>query len=185
MKRQNLFSLLSSYVPDEGEENRMYNETLAFIGEHAECFDRTLSIGHVTGSGWVISPGRDKVLLMHHMKLDKWFQPGGHCDGDPDVAAVALKEVKEETGLRHVQLLTGAIFDIDVHEIPAKNELPAHYHYDIRFLFEADPTDQLFINGESRDLRWVRLAEVEVLNDSESILRMARKTTARFTTSKI
>lgn len=177
MKRNDLLSLLKSYLPTSGLEEDMYADTVQFVHAHPDCFERSLQVGHVTASGWVVSPDKEQVLLMHHRKLDKWFQPGGHCDGDPDVKNVASKEVEEETGLRNFTLVGDQIFDVDVHFIPANSKDPGHYHYDIRFLFEADPADDLVINMESKDVRWVPVSEVYLLNDSESLLRMVRKTT--------
>ena len=175
MKREALLSLLASYTPSIGDEYEMYQETVKFIKDNPDCFERSLSAGHVTASGWVVSSERDQVLLMHHRKLDRWFQPGGHCDGDPDVAFVAGKEVTEETGLTKVFLIQNEIFDVDIHLIPANSKDPSHYHYDIRFLFEGDSGQEIMINAESREVKWVALKEVHLLNDSESILRMVRK----------
>ncbi len=154
----------------------MLEEFRNFVGANAQCFERTLAIGHVTASGWVVSEEGDKVLLMHHRKLNRWFQPGGHCDGDPNVLAVARKEVEEETGLLNCKVGPGGIFDVDIHLIPANSKEAAHYHYDVRFLFKANATTELVINAESRDLRWIPLAEVKNYNDSESIMRMVCKT---------
>ncbi|MEO6685452.1 MAG: NUDIX hydrolase [Dyadobacter sp.] len=175
MKRSNLLSLLDSYLPTEGVETEMYLETIQFIKDNSECFERTLQIGHITASGWVISPNKDKVLLMHHRKLDRWFQPGGHADGDPDVLHVAEKEVEEETGASNLKRVKEGIFDVDVHLIPANSKDPAHYHYDIRFVFEAKPEDELVINIESKEVRWVPVEDIHLLNDSESLMRMVRK----------
>ncbi len=76
---------------------------------------------------------------MHHRKLHRWLMPGGHCDGEPDARSVATREIAEETGLISYSLIQDAIFDIDIHEIPARGDIPAHLHFDIRYLFEADP----------------------------------------------
>ena len=177
MKRSSLLSLLDSYIPSDGLETEMYLETKQFVIDNPECFERTLQVGHITASGWVVSPDRDKALLMHHRKLDRWFQPGGHCDGDPDVANVARKEVEEETALTHFALANDQIFDVDIHLIPANSKDNAHYHYDIRFIFEADPKSELIINMESKDVKWIPIQDVQKLNNSESIMRMVRKTT--------
>ncbi len=180
MKRDSLLSLLRSYLPVSADDNKMVVQTIQFVTENADCFERTLKTGHVTASGWVISQSGEEALLMHHRKLDRWFQPGGHCDGDPDVVSVAQKEIAEETGLTHVNLVQCEIFDVDIHLIPANSEFPAHDHYDIRFLFEGDKTAELIINSESKDVKWVALEEIGNLNDSESILRMVRKTRKLF-----
>ena len=178
MKRNSLLSLLSSYEPENGNENDMYREMLDFVRNNPKCFERTLLIGHVTASGWVLSEDMNSVLMLHHRKLNRWFQPGGHCDGDPDVEAVARKEISEETGIQNLTLLKKGIFDIDIHLIPERNNLPAHYHYDVRFLFRAEPGQSLILNDESMDVRWVPVSEIEKLNNSESIMRMVRKTIA-------
>jgi 8-oxo-dGTP pyrophosphatase MutT (NUDIX family) len=178
MKRNSLLSLLGSYEPENGNENEMYREMLDFVRNNPECFERTLLTGHVTASGWVLSEDKSSVLMLHHRKLDRWFQPGGHCDGDPDVEAVARKEISEETGIQHLTLLKNGIFDIDIHLIPERSNLPAHYHYDVRFLFRAEPGQSIILNDESMDVRWVPVSEIEKLNNSESIMRMVRKTIA-------
>lgn len=175
MKRHSLLTLLRKYTPFDPEEQTMWLDTIRFVEENPDCFERWLSIGHVTGSAWIIDESRTSVLLMHHRKLNKWFQPGGHADGDPDILRVAMKEAQEETGLETVRILSSSIFDVDVHLIPANAKEAAHYHYDIRFLFSADSKQSLTINSESKDLVWVPLSEVEQYNNSNSILRMVRK----------
>lgn len=174
MHRSPLLSILNTYVPADEFEWAMWLKTIAFVEDHPDCFARSLAIGHVTASAWVISRDRENVLLMHHRKLNRWFQPGGHCDGDPDVLAVALKEVREETGMVAIPL-SDRIFDIDVHLIPANKKESSHYHFDIRFLLEADTAKKTEHNAEAKEVRWVPIAEVALYNPSESIMRMARK----------
>lgn len=178
MNRDSLLSLLASYEPEQGLEAEMQNDTVAFVRQHPDCFERSLLKGHITASGWVLSPDKDAVLLMHHRKLDRWFQPGGHCDGDPNVREVAMKEVMEETGITDLQALKDGIFDVDVHLIPANRDIPEHYHYDIRFAFKAAEGQEIVVNSESKDVQWVPVSKVHQSNNSESIMRMVRKTTA-------
>ncbi|HHJ81032.1 MAG TPA: NUDIX domain-containing protein, partial [Candidatus Tenderia electrophaga] len=135
----------------------------------------SLSIGHITGSAWIIDQDRSHVLLTHHRKLDAWFQLGGHSDGDADTLAVALREGQEESGLNKLTPISEAIFDVDVHLIPARKNEPDHYHYDIRFLLEADRHAALTISSESNDLAWVTLDEALNLSQDESIQRMVAK----------
>ncbi len=175
MHRSHLLSLLNDYVPADEFEWGMWLKTIDFVEAQAHCFDRSLAIGHITASAWVVSADRDQVVLMHHRKLNRWFQPGGHCDGDPDVLRVAMRETFEETGVVACSVSNG-IFDIDVHTIPANIREAAHYHYDIRFLLEADPSQVVEQNHEAREVRWVPMQEVILYNSSESILRMVRKT---------
>jgi 8-oxo-dGTP pyrophosphatase MutT (NUDIX family) len=115
-------------------------------------------------------------LLTHHKKLGRWLQLGGHADGDSQVMRVASREAEEESGLKQLALVSREIFDIDVHLIPERGQEPAHYHYDVRFLFEADKNETLVVSEESNDLAWVPLVSIEDYSCEESILRMVRKT---------
>jgi len=171
-----LLTLLRQHSPADANEAEMTARTIAFVEANPNCYQRSLLEGHITGSAWITSPDGTQVLLIHHRKLDRWFQPGGHADGDRDVAAVALREAEEETLLPDVKLVSPAIFDVDIHTIPAKGNVPEHLHYDIRFLFTASPETAL--GGESREvkgIRWLSLDDAEQLSNSESISRMIRK----------
>ena len=110
-------------------------------------------------------------------KLGRWLQPGGHSDGDPDTLAVALREAREESGL-DVQALDDAIFDINVHGIPARGREPAHLHFDVRFLVQAEH-DRFRVSDESQALAWVPAVGLGALTDEESVLRVARKWVVR------
>ncbi len=175
MSRSVLLDLLSAYNTVDIVEQEMLNETIAFVKAQENCFSRELLIGHVTGSAWIINPEGTHALMMHHRKLDRWFQPGGHCDGDPDVQAVAAKEALEETGLE-VSPLSNAVLDVDVHVIPERKGVPEHKHYDVRFLFSAEmEKEELEHNEEANEVRWIALEKVHLFNDSESIGRLVRK----------
>jgi len=96
-------------------------------------------------------------VLLHHRKLDRWLQPGGHADGDPDVRAVAWREAREETGLASLVPATEAVYDVDVHDILTRGAEPAHKHYDVRFAFFADRDETPPGNLESHAVRWSTL----------------------------
>lgn len=178
MHRTPLLQSLRAHRPFDATEMVHRENFLRFVRAHPACFERTLDVGHVTGSAWITDPARSRVLLLHHRKLDRWFQPGGHADGDPDVRAVALREATEETGLA-VTLAGEAIFDVDVHRIPANAREAAHVHYDVRFWFTADPAMPLAVNSEANALAWVPLEAVARYNSEESIARMVAKTLQR------
>ncbi|EPX78019.1 NUDIX hydrolase [Salipiger mucosus] len=150
---------------------------LFLTSEGVGGFSRTMRRGHVTASGFVVSPDRKQVLLLHHRKLGRWLQPGGHCDGNTDVIAVARREIREETGMGDIRLVSNSIFDIDAHEIPARRNEPAHIHYDIRFLFEAMPSDGLVRNNESTAIEWVETSEMERLTGDPAVLVARRALT--------
>ena len=176
--RAAILALLRAHAtrPLDAGEAAMTVETILFVEAHEDCLLRTCVPGHLTGSAWIVSPDKTRTLLTHHGKLDKWLQLGGHADGDSDLAAVALREAREESGLSKLRLVSTGIFDLDRHWIPARKTEPAHWHYDIRFMIEADPAEPLTISDESKDLAWVEVARVTTLNPEESMARMVRKT---------
>lgn len=175
MGRTDLLRLLRAHTPWDDREAAMLARIIAFVEARENCFERTLLEGHVTGSAWVVNPGRTHALLVHHRRLGRWLQPGGHCDGDPDVLGTALREVWEETGI-DAHPVGAAVFDVDAHLIPARGSEPAHVHYDIRFLAEAPLSHQPVVSPESRDVRWVPLEEIGRLDTDESVLRLVLKT---------
>ncbi len=157
-------------------EAAMVSDGLSFIAGHPDCLNRSCTAGHLTGSAWIVSPLRDRALLVHHRKLDRWLQPGGHADGDPDLAATARREAEEETGLTALRLVSPDIFDFDRHWIPARGAEAGHWHYDFRFLIEADPKAKLMVSAESNQLRWFPLGEIEAVANGGSLNRMVAKT---------
>ncbi len=178
MHRRRLLSLLERHRGWDANERAAIERTLAFVSRHADCFERTLAIGHVTGSAWMLDTERTHVLLTHHRKLGRWLQLGGHADGDPDVLAVARREAREESGLAAIVTLDEAIFDVDVHRIPARAAEPEHWHYDVRFLLSAPREATLKPTRESNELAWVALDRVSSLDTDASVLRMVAKTRA-------
>jgi len=178
MHRQELLRLLRKHETRFMEEAAYVDRAIAFVDAHTECFHRHLWPAHVTGSSWVVSPGRDRVLMMHHKKHEQWFQPGGHADGDADILRVALRETLEESGLdsSHVRLLSEDVFDVDIHGIPAMHGEPSHEHIDIRFLVEIDDTLPIPGSDESHDVIWVDLNLASHYNNNRSTYRMVEKT---------
>lgn len=178
MHRQDLLTLLDRHQTRFMDELAFIHQARAFIEAHEDCFYRELWHGHVTGSAWVVNPSRDHVLLLHHRKLDQWFQPGGHADGDHNILRVALKETSEETGLdpAHIRLVDEQIFDVDIHTIHANKHDPRHKHFDIRFLVEIDDHIEIPGNDESHDILWVPLSQATRFNNNRSTYRMIEKT---------
>jgi len=179
MHRRPLVSLLESYRSFDSDDAAARDRILAFVRTNPDCFERSLLAGHVTGSAWIVDPSRSRCLLTHHRKLERWLQLGGHADGHADILDVAMREGLEESGLRSLHPVTTSIFDCDVHPIPARKSEPEHFHYDVRFLLEADDAEPLVISEESKELAWVALADVAVLNPDASVVRMVAKTHLR------
>jgi len=149
----------------------------SFLLSDKNPFSRNNQHGHFTGSAWIINPNKTKILMTHHKKIGKWLQLGGHADGEKDLLNVSQREAKEESGLNNFVILSEEIFDMDIHEIPSFGSVPKHLHYDVRFLFEADPdTESIKVSDESHDVAWIELDRVRQLNSEDSIMRMVKKT---------
>lgn len=176
MSRQWLKSELSKYQTSFSEEQTYVSRFLDLLF-FKNCFERSLLTGHITASAWILSPDLMQVVLLHHKKLNKWLQPGGHADGEEDVLKVAIKEMEEETGITNVSQIGNSFFDLDIHRIPKRNDIPEHNHYDVRFAFVANEPDQLIKNHESLEVAWVSLDQLETVTKNEpSIIRMKEKT---------
>lgn len=179
MDRNTLLSALKTHSASNDAEAEHLQRTIDFVSQNEHCCDRHLASGHITASSWIIDDQYQHALLTHHRKLNRWLQLGGHVEDDQHILAAALREAREESGLNDIHTVTEAIFDVDVHLIPARKQEAAHYHYDIRFLFQAHRDDRLTISDESLDLRWFSIAELQALAADDSIDRMVEKMMAR------
>lgn len=173
--RHSLLNQLSEYASRHSDEADVIRNFTNFINSESGCFDRSLVIGHITGSAWVVNATGYEVLLTHHRKLDRWLQLGGHADGESDVLGVAMKEAEEESGLTDFTQVGDGIFDIDIHLIPERKGEPAHFHYDVRYVLRANGCLDFTVSEESHDLRWVKLEEVKTLTTESSMMRMVAK----------
>ena len=158
-------------------------EIARFIATTPYAWRRATLQGHLTASAWVVDRTRSHAALIHHRKLNLWLQPGGHVeDTDASWRAAAQREATEETGLERFipQADDAKLFDVDVHAIPARPNEPAHFHYDLRFLFVADvdatvaSADNALVTNtdEAHDCSWFALTAL--LNDSSLDASMRR-----------
>lgn len=160
-----------------------YEEEAAFIDDFIElsldplAFKRERLEGHFTASSWIVNKKRTHTLLTLHRKLGRWLQLGGHADGNENLLEVALKEAEEESGLTSLKLVEESIFDIDKHIIPQRSHVPEHFHFDVRYLIEADINEPLKMSDESISLAWIAFdSVVDMIGYNPSILRMLDKT---------
>lgn len=174
--RAALLSALEPYRPHDPVEAAHRDRMLALAEVSGDPFHRNhFGPGHFTASAFILSPAGDALLLVHHAKLERWLQPGGHVEPDDvDLLAAARREASEEVGLADLPCEVEGPFDLDVHGIPARGAEPAHEHFDVRFLFRA-PHSRHLRSEESHDVRWFPLGELAAAGFDASVLRAVRK----------
>ncbi|MBE6447661.1 MAG: NUDIX domain-containing protein [Alphaproteobacteria bacterium] len=176
MHRDLLKSKLERYNPDNLEEINDKQKMLDFLHTCENCFDNAVSFGHFTGTCWLVNNDNTQFLLTLHRKIGLWLTLGGHADGCNDLIQVALREAHEESGLSHIDAVSSDIFDVDVHLIEKQNDVPAHYHFDVRFLLRtSDRNEDIKISNESKDLRWFSEPPYNFSNLGSDIPRLFRK----------
>jgi 8-oxo-dGTP pyrophosphatase MutT (NUDIX family) len=128
--------------------------------------------GHITTSGLVLSPDGDRLLIVHHRRLDRWLLPGGHVEAsDASIDQAAAREVLEETG---VAVAGGHLGGADVHGIPGKGREPYHLHHDLLFTFRAGSED-LQVSDESHAVAWCRPDEFDRYAIPDNVRRAWRR----------
>lgn len=168
------YHLLDHFEPLDEAQEHFQRRMLELIERHPrDAHRRTLLEGHLTASALVIDSRGERALLTHHKKLGRWLQLGGHCDGDANLAHVALRECVEESGIPDLAVLPAPI-DLDIHTIPARASEPEHLHYDTRFVVVAPPGALEVLSDESHALRWIAPDELHALTTDDSVRRLFR-----------
>ena len=151
--------LLTAFMSDDPQQLRVRNEMVTFLDAHPDALHRSSVDGHLTGSAVVVDAHVENVLLLFHRKLKRWLQPGGHADGDSNLAGVAQREASEETGIEDLRVVQPAI-DLDIHEVSPPGE-DRHLHLDVRFVVIAPLGAVGRRNHESDALQWMSVADLE------------------------
>lgn len=151
---------LAAFVPCNEQETRDCGAIIAYMDLFDDIFLRENSLCHMTASAWVVNPARDRVLMAYHNIYKSWAWLGGHADGETDLLAVALREVREESGVQSVRPAREEIFSVEIltvdgHEKRGKYVSP-HLHLNVTYLIEADDTAPLRVKAdENSAVRWL------------------------------
>jgi len=170
---QRVVALLESYRPHDDQQSEVRRSMLAFLRQHPDALERTCEPGHFTASALVVADDTERFVLLHHTKLQRWLQPGGHVDGSSNMPAAAWREATEETGIDGLSVVVPAV-DLDIHTVDHGDALGEHLHLDLRFVVVAPPDAAAPGNHESLELRWVDPDGLAELADEPGLLRLAR-----------
>ena len=159
-----IYEQIKKYRPWNEQERQDQAVILTFLDKTPDAFYRTNLLAHMTASAWVVNPQRSKTLMVYHRLYDSWSWAGGHADGQEDLLAVALREVREETGVQRLRPVTEDIYSLEVltvdgHEKHGKY-VPSHLHLNLTYLLEAEEAQPLRVcEAENSGVAWFSLAD--------------------------
>ena len=158
---------IEKYVPYNEQEEKDKNTILKYMDTFEDTLTRNNEFGHFTASAWVVNKERTKVLMIYHNIYKSWAWTGGHADGESDLLSVAVREVKEETGVENVKVLDDDIFSLEIvcvnGHIKRGKYVSSHVHLNVTYLLEVDENETLRIKeDENSGVKWVPIDEIEV-----------------------
>ena len=154
-----LFEDIKNYKPVNEQEAHDREVMLRYIQCSDDYLERKNEIAHFTTSIWTVNSQRTKTLMVYHNIYDSWSWIGGHADGEEDLASVALRELREETGVRHARLVSPKIFSLEIltvdGHIKKGSYVSSHLHLNVTYLAEADESEPLTANpAENQAVKW-------------------------------
>ena len=180
-----LSDMLAAHAAADAKEARDIALIRELMARHPNIISMNCEVGHFTASAIIVDLPQRRALLHFHKRLNRWLQVGGHAEYETDFALVALREAREETGLRDLAFFPErqkpAPVDIDVHTIPERRDVPAHLHLDLRYLLVTRQPDALMpAVGESTRFRWLSFPEALAMEDEidAPLRRLLRKAAA-------
>ena len=168
-----LGALIRSHNP--GDDAASHDVALGVLASGVGVWRRThFEPGHFTASGFVMSPDQSSLMLIHHARLGRWLQPGGHFEeSDSSVEAAIRREVAEETDITDMERIGSGLLRIDAHDIPPSDAEPGHVHIDVAIGFRAVSSRAAPAN-EVLDARWIPFDRLSGWDTDESVRAGAR-----------
>lgn len=175
---------IKNYVPYNEQEKKDQEMMLSCIKTFEDVLTRDNTVAHITSSSFVVNKARTKALMVYHNIYNSWSWTGGHADGDADLLAVAIREVKEETGVENISAVFPEIFSLDVLPVLGHSKkgsyVSAHLHLSVAYLLEADEEDPLIIKAdENSDVRWIPINKVNEFSNEPHMRKVYGKLIAK------
>ena len=181
MNRQDLINQLQSYQSFNEQEEADRQVMLELLQTSDNIFYRTNLLAHFTASAWVLNKAHTHVLMAFHNIYQTYAWLGGHADGEEDLLSVALREVKEESGIQTVKPITEGIYSLETIEVNGHEKkgkyVPSHLHLNVTYLLEADETESLHIKqDENSAVSWFPIDQVlDVVDEPWMVERIYKK----------
>ena len=174
-ENKHLFESIKNYAP-YNEQEKKDKEVIIYCTEVFEdVLTKNNEVAHITSSAFAVNRAKDKVLMIHHNIYNSWSWIGGHADGEEDLLAVAMKELKEETGVKNIHPVSSDIFSLDVLTVLGHtkrgNYVSPHLHLSVAYLIEADENDLLMVKeDENSGVKWIHIDEINVYSTRRNML---------------
>lgn len=182
----NWINQIKEYIPYNEQEEKDKELILKCIDDYDDLLTRKNALAHITSSGYIVNKSRDKVLMIHHNIYKTWSWTGGHADGDSDLLHVAIKEAKEETGVKNFTPISKKIFSLDVlpviGHIKKDKYVSAHLHLSVAYLLEADENESLSIKeDENSGVKWIPINEIHNYSNEPDMIEIYYKFNKKIT----
>lgn len=181
----NYCEAIKRYEPINEQEASEKETILAYINTFPNnILTRENTFGHLTSSGFVMNKELTKVLMVHHNIYNTWAWTGGHADGEADLLYVAIKEAKEETGIKEVTPLMEEIASVDIlpvwGHVKKGKYVATHMHLNVAYILIADEKQTLEINeDENSGVRWIAVEDIEKYSNEPEIIKVYHKLISR------
>lgn len=172
--------IVENYTPINKQEEIDQKAMLAFIDKNNDALLRTNLTGHFTSSAIVVNVEMSKVLFIHHNIYNSWGWVGGHNDGDADFLGVALKEAKEETGVKSIIPHNNKVIGLDtiyvLNHFKNGELIPDHIHMNLTFLLIADESEEIIIKyDENSGVKWFHIEDAIIAIDEPRMVPIYTK----------
>lgn len=163
---------IEKFIPYNEQEEVDKRIMLSYINDFDNILTRENEYGHFTSSAFVLNKERTKTLMIYHKIYNSWAWVGGHSDGNSDLLAVAIKEAKEEAGIKNVKPISKEIYSLEIinvngHEKRGKY-VGTHVHLNVTYLLEADENEETHIKeDENSGVKWVPIDEILSVTSEE------------------
>lgn len=157
---------IEGYKPCNEQEEQDKKVMIDYINHFDNVLTRKNEFGHFTASSWVVNQQRTKVLMIYHNIYNSWTWTGGHADGEYDLLGTAVRELKEETGVKNVKVLNPDIFSLEIicvnGHVKRGKYVTSHVHLNLTYLLEVDEEETLQMKeDENSGVKWIPIEDID------------------------